>query len=303
MKQLLRMLIVQPVESLLRFKSFFLLMFLVTLGDHMVKHVKFLYHLNLILPRFWRIEPKNSAYMLFQMPGLVVKRMGSGDLFLILAGLFLLRQMLLLWPSSDLRRMHRAEREPFGLAGALKSITWKSVLFHISGLSAAWIITGLWCLGWFWINRFFWRHYQSGLWLWSLFFTIILILPLLSAALSYSSRLAVNSEGTFTEKFKLLCKLFTGWRIMAGSWLFFTLRFILRAIFVVAVPIYILVAVEKGPLKIFLLTLLTTPVSAYLETVSFKIFLAFYKDYPIIWQEYEIDYRNHINNNRIDEVS
>lgn len=292
MKQLLQLLIFHPVTYLLRFRSFFLLMFIVALADRIVNHIKALYHLNLMLPRFWRFDPKTSAYMFFEMPGLVFRKMGPDDLFYIFAGLFFLRQAMLLWPSSDLRRMHKGERDPFGLPLAVKAIGGKSLLFHFSGLLTTWATAGIWCLGWFWISRFGWHHQRSGMWLWVLFSAVIFIIPLVSGAFSYSSRLAVNAKGTVIQKLALLLKLVTDWRIMAGSWLFFTFRLIFEAVFVVAVPIYILKTMEQGTLKILLTALLATPAAAYLEVVAFKIFLMCYQSYPIIRQEYETDDQN-----------
>ena len=60
---------------------------------------------------------------------------------------------------------------------------------------------------------------------------VSLILPMIMAGFSYSSKLAVISKGSFREKLALFFKFIISPRIAGWSWLFYTARLIVEAIF------------------------------------------------------------------------
>jgi hypothetical protein len=153
------------------------------------------------------------------------------------------------------------------------------------------LTAGLWCLIWFSIIRIGWHQHPSVTWLYILALTIGAILPTILAGFSYSSKLAVISRGTFNDKLGLFYKLFFDWRITLGSWLFYSVRIMIEAVFVAAIPAYILITVDNFILRILLAALLATPVYSYLKMASFKFFLIIYERFPLVKQEYENYYR------------
>jgi hypothetical protein len=287
MKSLLRILVVHSLKDLFKHKSFFLLMFLLILVDRTLKLLKASYRIELDFSFLEKIDIHTAAYLFEKLPAKVMVLLEDYRLFIVLAGLFLLKQIISLWPSSDMRRMHRDERERFGLIASLSAIRWRQLLWDAIALSTLCLAAGGWCFLWFMINRLGWRHHPSMGWLFVLALTTGMIFPMILAGFSYSSKLAVISQGTFRQKLGLFYKLFLDWRIAGGSFLFYSVRMVLEAVFVVIIPTYILLTMDNFLLRIFLAALLATPVYSYLKMASFKFFLILYQKFPLVTQEYQ----------------
>jgi hypothetical protein len=290
MKPLLKILVVHSLKDLVKHKSFFLLMFLLILVDRALKLLKDNYQLELDFSFLNKIDIHSAAYLFEKLPAKVMALLKDYRLFMVLVGLFLLKQIISLWPSSDMRRMHRDERERFGLIASLSAIRWQQMVWDAIALSTLCLTAGGWCLTWFVINRLGWRYHASMVWFFALGSTIGMIFPTMMAGFSFSSKLAVISRGTFRQKLGLFYKLFWDWRIAGGSFLFYSVRIIIETVFVVAIPAYLLVTIDNFLLRILLAAILATPVYSYLKMASFKFFLILYQKFPLVIQEYESYY-------------
>ncbi len=279
------------MTDLFRHKSFFLLIFILILVDRGLKLLKNAYPVELELSVLQRIDAGAAVYLFDQLPEKLMLLLKDYRLFVGLIGLFLLKEVISLWPSSDMRRMHRWERGRFGIIASLGAIQWHQLVWDAVAVSSLYLTTVIWCLGWFWINRWGWQLYPSTVWLVLLFVSIGAILPVILAGFSYSSKLAVISRGTFFEKLQLFYKLFYDWRIAGGSWLFYGLRIIFEIVFVAAIPAYILITMNHFILRILFAAILATPAYSYLKMASFKFFLVLYERYPLVRQEYDTYYR------------
>jgi hypothetical protein len=109
--------------------------------------------------------------------------------------------------------------------------------------------------------------------------------------LSFSSKLAVLSRGSFKEKLKLYLKLFTNRNILLATWIFFVFRLTLEFLFVAALPLASLLLIAHFGTRILVSALLATPVYSFLKMASFKFFLEVYRDYPLVVAEYEDYYQ------------
>ena len=286
MKKLLRILVVHSATDLYKHKSFLFLIFILILADRGLKLLGAAKKIDLGLSGLRHLGADSAAYLFVQLPGVLFKVMTDYRLFIVLGVLFIFKQIISLWPSSDLRRMHRRERGAFGIGASLAAIRWDQVVWDAIAVSTLCLGAGAWCLVCFLVNRILWQLAPSAGWLISLGFMVSLILPVLMAGFSYSSKLAVLSRGSFAQKLALFFKLFFDRRIAAGSWLFFSARIIIESIFVAAIPAYILLTVDTYWLRILLAALLATPVYSYLKMASFKFFLATYRPYPLVREEY-----------------
>ena len=291
MKPLLKILVVHSLKDLFKHKSFFLLMFLLIIVDRALKLLKDNYQLELDFSFLKKIDIHTATYLFEKLPAKVMVILKDYRLFMVLAGLFLLKQIISLWPSSDMRRMHRDERERFGLIASLRAIGWQQLVWDGMALSTLCLAAGGWCFIWFMICRLGWRHHPCLGWLFVLALTIGMIFPTIMAGFSYSSKLAVISRGTFRQKLYLFYKLFLDWRIAGGSFLFYSIRIVIESVFVAFIPAYILITMDNFLLRILLASMLATPVYSYLKMASFKFFLILYERFPLITQEYQRYYQ------------
>lgn len=291
MKKVLKILIANSLTDLFKHKSFFLLIFVLILVDGALKLFKDRFRIELYLPGEKGLTLETADYLFNKMPRAVIELLGDYRFFVVMGGLFLLKQIISLWPSSDMRRMHRKERDTFGLLTSLAAIRWEQLIWDAIAVSTLCLMTGGWCLVWFGLNRLGWRQAPSTVWLLILSLAIGAILPLVLAGFSYSSKLAVISSGGFGEKLRLFYQLFFNWRIALFSWLFYAVRIGIESIFVVALPAYILLTVDNYFVRILLAALLATPVYSYLKMASFKFFLLLYERFPLVKQEYAKYYK------------
>lgn len=279
--------VAHPFKNLVQYKSFLFLMLLLCVAERTIKHLKSIYHLNVKLPAFWRMSADTSAFMLFQFPDMVVKKMSDPRLIAMIAALFLLKKALTLWPASDMRRMHREERGRFGLVAAVGAIGWRQWSWFFAALLVWCGLVAGWFLLCFTVCRFGWRQYPNSGWLWGLGISIALTMPLVLAGFSFSSRLAVQTGGTMARKLVLLLKTCTSWRVVWRAWLFFLAWIVVEALFISGTTIYVLTKIEHGAVRFAMAAILATPFYAYLELAAFKLFLVAFETFPVVRQEYE----------------
>jgi len=293
MKKLLRILVVQSGKELFRYKSFFLLVFALILLDRFLKKVVHVDRSALNPASLKEISFQSAQYVFEELPGVLFGFLYDYRTFIVIAGLFLLKQLISMWPSSDMRRMHRQERGGFGLIGSLLAIRWQQVLWD--GMAVVIIVglTGAWTMVHFVIFHHLWQTHPSSLCLMALLFAIFLFLPMTLAGFSYSSKLAVISRGGFGEKFNLFLKLFRDRRIRWASWLFFLARLLIETLFVIIIPAVVILLMDVFWVRILTASLLATPVYSYLKMASFKFFLEIYRPFSLVQEEYKTYYRNY----------
>jgi len=293
MKKLLRILIVQSGKELFRYKSFFLLIFALILLDRFLKKVVHVDRSSLNPESLKEISFQSAQYVFEVMPGVLVGFLADYRTFLVIGGLFLLKQLISMWPSSDMRRMHRQERGTFGLFGSLLAIRWEQVLWDGMAVVIIVGVTGVWTTIHYVILHSVWQAHPSAICLLALLVLVFLFLPMTLAGFSYSSKLAVISRGGFTDKFKLFLRLFWDHRIRWASWLFFMARLMIEALFVIILPAVVIILMDIFWVRVLTASLLATPVYSYLKMASFKFFLEIYRPFPLVREEYRSYYSNY----------
>jgi len=283
---LLRILLLNSAKDLFKYKSFLFLVFFLILADRGLKRFVHVDTAALALPDLKALGSASANYIFETLPGVMLALLSDYRTFLLAGALFLLKQLISMWPSSDMRRMHRQERGSFGLLAALLTIRRDQILWDALAVGTICLLLGLWSLAGYAATSALWRVWPGTGCLLLLMAQVSLFLPLVLAGFSYSSKLAVISEGSFREKISLFLDLFHIPRVLWPSWLFFTVRIGLESLFVVALPAAILLYVERFWLRILAATLLATPVYSYLKMASFKFFLEIYRPYPLVRDEY-----------------
>ena len=293
MKKLLHILTIDSLKDLLRYKSFFLLIFLLLFADRVIHRVVKTPDGGFVIPHAARLSVEAARYVFTQLPAELASRLFSPQVALVVAGLFLLKQVISLWPSSDMRRMHRRERGRFGLVEALTILRWQQVVWDALAVATACAAGGAWVAAAFGIGRAMWDQSGSALSLLVFGALAVLVLPMLMAGFSFSSKLAVISGGSFGGRFRLFLKLLTDWRLIWTSWLFFSARIVLELVFVAAIPAGAILLIDNFLLRMLVATISATPVYSYLKMASFKFFLEAYGAFAIVREEYR-DYYAHI---------
>jgi hypothetical protein len=290
---ILHILLFNSAKDLFKYKSFFLLIFVLMLLDRALTKLVKVDRSAVDTSEIKQLTLESARYVFESLPLDMWHLLTDYRTFIILAGLFLLKQLISLWPSSDMRRMHRSERGAFGLLGSLAVIRWKQVLWDaiavgsICGLYAAWSILG------YLFTLLIWQATHTTLALMILGLTVALFAPLAMAGFSFSSKLAVISHGSFGQKLGLYFKLFHSKQVLWPAWIFFTLRLVVELIFVFILPLIVLLVVDTFWIRISMATLIATPVYSYLKMISFKFFLEIYRTFPLVKQEYREYYQKH----------
>jgi len=292
LKRLLNILVVHSARDLFKYKSFLMLIFVLMLVDRVLKKSVPADGVKVQWSEIGRLTDESAHYVFQDLPHDLWRILTDYRTFVILAGLFLLKQLISLWPSSDMRRMHRNERGAFGIFMSLAVIRWEQVLWDavavstISGLFAVWSTTG------YLAARLLWQIQQASFMLLLLAGFTALFLPLGMAGFSFSSKLAVISKGTFKEKLSLFFRLVYSKQVLVPSWLFFSVRLGIEMVFVVVIPLIVLYTVDNFWIRIVTATLLATPVYSYLKMASFKFFLEVYRPFPLVKQEFITYYQD-----------
>ena len=286
MNRFIRVLTVHSAKDLFRYKSFFLLVFALIAVDRLV-HVYVHIDRSALTPPAGQGWGLPMAQWTFErLPVLMVEWLQDYRVFLGAAGLFVLKQVISMWPSSDMRRMHRRERTAFGLVGSLVALRWSQVAWDAMAIGVVCGILGAWTLAAFAATRWCWMVTGQVWCLTALGGLLALALPMGMAGFSFSSKLAVLSRGSFSQKFGLYLRLFTNWRIFWPSWVFFQLRIVVEAIFVAIIPADAILTIPSFWLRILVASLSATPVYAFLKMASFKFFLEIYGGFPLVRDEY-----------------
>ena len=285
MKRLLNILVIDSIRELIRYKSFFLLVALLILLDRLLRHysakIQFQFDRGNLLDYQWL-----AIWTYETFPGEMIGMLLNWKLWAVAMGLFFFKQLTSMWPSSDMRLMHRKEGGTFRIFNSLRSIQGAQILWDALAISTVGVIGLIWSgtgylMGWW--NWYEWRHPAA------------LLPPLLMAGIfwpvgmagfSYSSKLAVLRRSGFAEKRRLFFCLFLKPRVMLMSWIFFLFRILISLIFVLIVPIGVLLSVENLPLRILLASLSAAPAYSYVKMATFKFFLEVYRPYPEIRREY-----------------
>lgn len=287
MDRILRILTVNSIKDLVKYKSFFLLIIFLIIADKAIRHYLPMDRSALQFFKIDKITQRSADYLFGEFAGQLFRLLADYRLILALAGLFIMKQLISLWPSSDMRRMHRKERKGFALVSSLLSLRWHQVLWDAVAVS---IHVGLFCL---WCAL----SYGAGYLLWTADGTPVALLvtfgligiysPIALAGFSYSSKLAVIYRGSFTEKLGLFVKMFVDLRIMVPTWLFFLFRIVLETVFVAVIPAAAIAGIENYGLRILTAGLSAAPVYSYLKMASFKMFLEIYAPFPLVQEEYQ----------------
>jgi len=289
-KGLLRLLLVDSARDLFRYKSFFLLIFVLILADRVLTKTVRVDRTAFLPPDLRAAGLASARYVFEDLPGTVLSLLTDYRTFLAAAGLFLLKQLISMWPSSDMRRMHRSERSGFGLIGSLAALKWRQIAWDAFAVGSICAATAIWSAAAYAVCRSFWVAAPGA---WPLLLLAILIglfLPVAMAGFSFSSKLAVLYRGRFGEKLVLFFRLFTDLRFLLRSWLFFLARIAVESVFVAAIPAAVLLSVDIFWLRILVAGLLATPVYSYLKMATFKFFLAVYSDTGLVREEYAAYY-------------
>jgi hypothetical protein len=292
MNQILRIHTLHSIKDLLKYKSFFLLILFLFFFD---RFIHFDIGGNNWIPswhEFIETTDKLAIYVFEELPGYLFQFLFNWRTMAILAGLFILKQLISLWPSSDMRRMHRFERRGFGVVKALLTLRWHQIAWDAMAVGILCSTLGGWILCWYVLCRIAWQCSPSTIWLWVLVALFLSATPIALAGFSYSSKLAILSRGNFNRKLQLFLKLFTCRRIFLNSWVFYLLRQLVEVVFVVVLPAAILITVPLPWLRILLAGFLAAPVYSFLKMASFKFFLHIYSPFPEVKKEYADYYRS-----------
>jgi hypothetical protein len=290
-KRLLNIVLVHSLKELFKYKSFFLLVFVLILADRVLKKFVRTDFTHLKLFEIRQFTTDSARYIFQEMPADLWQISTDYRTFLIVAGLFLLKQIISLWPSSDMRRMHRNERGAFGIFLSLAAIRWDQVLWDAIAVSTICGIFAAWATAGFTVAQPVWSVRQDAATLLVYGCFVALFLPLGMAGFSFSSKLAVIRQGTFSEKLGLFFRLLWAKEILVPAWLFFAARLVIEVVFVVAIPLVVLLTVEAFWIRILTASLLGTPVYSYLKMASFKFFLEVYRPYTLVQGEFGAYYR------------
>jgi hypothetical protein len=291
MNKILQILIQHSIRDLFRYKSFFFLIFVLILADRGIKKIVPVDRGELVLPSFNQWSTETAHYVFEELPALLIQLLTDYRTFLVMVALFLFKQLISLWPSSDMRRMHRKERGTFGLIASLLSIGWRQVVWDGIAVGSICLLSAIWIALWYALAMMFWVVEPLVLWLFGLGTMVALIFPIIMAGFSYSSKLAVIAQGSFAEKLALFFQLFLNLRVLGHSWLFFSFRLAVEGVFVVIIPALVLLTVDIFWVRIMVATFLATPVYSYLKMASFKFFLHVYRHYKLVYAEYGDYYR------------
>lgn len=291
LKKIFRILVFESVGDLFKHNTFLVLVLFLMLLDKGVEKIMPDKGSSFDIKTFTGSFPEFSNYLFIIVPEKISIILKDYRFFLVLMGLFFFKQLTSLWPSSDMRLMHRNERGALGIVLSLFSLKWQKILFDTIAVITLCIISLSWILSIFFISKTIWI--SSGFQYSSLIFIILClpVFPLLMSGLSYSSKIAVIDKGSFQNKLGLFFKLFTDKKIFIYSVLFYVLRALLESIFVIILPFIIMLSFDIKFLRIGAALFIATPVYSFLKMASFKFFLIIYKDQDLIKSEYDEYYK------------
>jgi hypothetical protein len=286
MNGLMRILTVHSFGALIRYKSFLLLIFLLLTADRLIHKWGRPWTEGLALPRGLTDGVLAADFVFTQLPAKILDWLLLPQVAAVAAGLFLLKQVISLWPSSDMRRMHRYERGRFGVLEALAALRWQQVAWDALAVLTVCALFMVWTAVAYVLGYGLWRMGAQRIGLGCSAGMAAMMLPLGMAGFSYSSKLAVIGHGRFGSRFRLFLCLFTDWSLLWRSWIFFACRMGVELIFVAAIPAGAILLIDHFWLRIMIAAVSATPVYSYLKMASFKFFLEAYRRYDLVRAEY-----------------
>ncbi|MDY7031386.1 MAG: hypothetical protein SVY10_05680 [Thermodesulfobacteriota bacterium] len=286
MNRYLQLLTVHSIKELVANKSFFLLIFILIAADRLVHRYVKVEGVKEKFSKVLQFGPEAATYVFENLPATLGDWVYDYRIVLVLAGMFLMKQIISLWPSSDMRRMHRRERTGFGIIKALATLRARQIMWDAIAVGSVCGAAGVWVLVCFGVCKYLWLTFPSILWLLVLSGMIGMAGPIIMAGFSYSSKIAVISRGGFGEKLNLFFKLYTSGRLLLASWMFFVARIIVESVFVLVIPAYVILTIPLFILRIAIASISATLVYSYLKMATFKFFLQVYQHYPLVQQEY-----------------
>jgi hypothetical protein len=286
MNNLLRILTVHSAKELLKYKSFFFLIFFLIFADRVIHRLVKTSQEGFDWPSGADLGRQTAAFVFVQLPEKLFQWLMDPRVWAIAAGLFLLKQVISLWPSSDMRRMHRMERGAFGVMEALAALRWHQMAWDALAVALVCALTALWVGLAYLVGWGIWQQTGTAAALFGSATLAAAAFPLAMAGFSYSSKLAVIRHGTFGSRLRLFLELFINWRLLWTSWVFFSCRMVAEALFVAIIPAGAILLIDSFWLRIAVAALSATPVYAYLKMASFKFFLEAYHGYDLVRQEY-----------------
>jgi hypothetical protein len=294
MRALIRILLNHSVRDLFKYKSFFLLIFVLIIADRLLRYLTAPYRAGVQVPEIRTLSLEAARFVFVDLPGWAWPWLFDIRLLLLMVGLFFFKQLISMWPSSDMRRMHRLERGGFGLLSSLIAIQGRQVVWDAAAVGSIVLVVGAWTVVSYLIGLLIWQAVPSALPLLVFGGLAALSAPIAMAGFSFSSKLAVLSKGRFGEKLSLFFKLFTDKRVFIAAWLFFLARIVIELLFVVIVPVAIILTLDIFWLRILLAGLIATPLYSFLKMASFKFFLQLFRPFPLVRAEYQ-DYYTEID--------
>lgn len=286
MNRLLRILVIHSIRDLVRYKSFLLLVAALIVADRAVQAWVTVDRRALGMPHWRDLSSGAAGYVFLELPGAVWRVAADYRTLVALAALFLLKELISLWPSSDMRRMHRGERKGSGVLASLALLRWRQVAWDACAVSSLVGVTALWCGGWYGVSRVLWLRAPSTAWLVLWAAALAAVAPIAIAGMSYSSKLAVISRGGFAEKLGLFYRLFLDWGVFWRSWVLFAIRLAIEGLFVAVIPAGALLTIDNFWLRIGVASLFAAPAYSYVKMASFKFFLEVYRPYPRVYEEF-----------------
>ena len=283
---------VQSAKELIRYKSFFLLIFILIAVDRLVHRYVDVQKFSVEPVDVVKMGPEAARFIFETLPGKLYEWIFDYRTAVLILGMFVLKQIISLWPSSDMRRMHRRERKGFGIFKALLVLRWRQVLWDAMAVGSVCIGALIWICLWFVACRFFWLLIPSPVWVLVWVGLVLLVAPLMMAGFSFSSKIAVLSRGNFSEKMGLFFKLVTDKSVFVPAWIFFVARIVVEFIFVVAIPGAAILWIPSFVIRIVVASLSATLVYSYLKMATFKFFLLAYARFPYVQQEYAQYYQS-----------
>lgn len=286
MKRLLRILVLHSIRDLVRYKSFFVLIAALIILDRALRVWLPVDFRSMGIPPLRELMHNAATFVFVELPGILLRVVTDYRALLTVAGLFLLKEMISLWPSSDMRRMHRGERERSGIVASLTILRWQQVAWDACAAASIVAITGAWCGLWYVLFRQLWLSSPANLWLALWVASVGVYSPIFLAGMSYSSKLAVIAQGAFREKLWLFYRLFLDWDVFWRSWVLFAIRIAIEGLFVAVVPLGAFLTIENFWLRILVAGIFAAPAYSYVKMASFKFFLEVYRKFPRVQDEY-----------------
>lgn len=290
LRRFVRILAGDSVRDLVRYKSFLLLIFLLIIVDHLLHRFVVVDKSDFHMPDIRAMGLQAAGVVFEELPALVLDWVLDVRTLGVVAGLFLAKQIISLWPSSDMRRMHRNERKGAGIIGSLLSIRAMQAVWDAAALGIVCTIGGIWIGMFFGVFYGVWKMTGSVATLVGFVAFTGVLMPLMMAGFSFSSKFAVISTGGFGEKLRRFVYIFTRPRIIFAAWIFFGARILVEAIFVAVIPAGAMMMISNYMVRIGVAALSAAPVYAFLKMASFKFFLWIYRNDDIVRNEYHLYY-------------